>query len=537
MKKTSSVAMRHGLDGSGNIVHIDSASRGASCGLFCLSCKRPLVARKGEVKIHSFSHQAKLSNTDIRRCHESYVHFVAKMTISRMGYINLPEGLGCYSVEYGDGQKSRSVTLRKLCGVDKNIRVDVARGEVEKYDYVNSIRPDSTLACSIGGYEFDLNVEIYYTHKVGNEKRTKIKDQGLNCIEINLSGVSSDELDLSIEQRLLDTNFVKIIHLNQEVINTHFNGECNIVSEVDAMNIYIKDCMNSTIKSEIDLPIRPCVDHFTTHSGNKIYHDLLPKNHQGYKCIGGEYGLLFFENNYGGRVNVSIRREANNKAHLIIKDKDEMSYPDFEDFDSPFRFGPLAKEKFKIVSDWITKSALQEIDCYAVALERKLLAAGISIDNKGQEAVVIRAANGSISESLNFVGYYGIDEISIFLSRLDVSDISWRGYSLYQMFIDNKDLGLKFRKIKSLHAHIINSMFEIRTNFIDSSLYYNNEVFRKIYRLKDIVSSLMPDGLRLIRNSQSLKRTAITSIGVSKEQSEHQKRQSELLSKYRDDSL
>lgn len=500
--------MRHGLDGSGNIVHINSASRGASCGLFCLSCKRPLVARKGEVKIHSFSHQAKLSDTDIRKCHESYIHFLAKMTISRMGCINLPEGLGCYSVEYGDGQKSTLVTISELCRTDRHIRVDVTRGEVEKYDYVNAIRPDSTLACSLKGHEFELNVEIYYTHKVGKEKKAKIKAQDLNCIEINLSGISTDELEYSIEQRLLDTNFVKIINLNHKVINAHFNNDCDIVTEMNAMALYIQNCIDATSSGGIILPLYQGLDHFINRKGEKIYHEFFPENHQIYKCIGGEYGLLFFENIYGNRINVSIRRESNNKAHLITLGQKEMGFPDVGNIGSRSKPGPepLDNEKFKTVSDWIVASAFKEIDRYASAIESKLLAAGISIASQSQDDIVIYSVKGSISVNLNFVEYYGQVEISKFLSCLNVNKISRYNNSLNYEVINDDVLGVKYKKIKSLYDHINMSILIIKRNFLGTNLYWRSDIFRRLQDIRDVISGLLPSNLYLINSSESFKK-------------------------------
>ncbi|WP_338923872.1 hypothetical protein V0M98_37310 (plasmid) [Pseudomonas silesiensis] len=534
------------------------------------------------MKIHSFSHQAKLSDTDIRKCHESYIHFMAKTTISRMGYIYLPEGLGCYSVEYGVGQKSRLVTISELHSADRNVRVDVSGGDVEKYDYVNAIRPDSTLACSIGGHEFELNVEIYYTHKVGKEKRSKIKGQGLNCIEVDLSGVSTDELEASIEQRLLDTNFVKIINLNHNVIDSHFKYNSNIVNESDAMNIYIQYCIDATSNGGVNLQLYQGLDHFINRKGEKIYHEFLPENHQLYKCIGGEYGLLFFENIYGNRINISIRREANTKAHLITLGQKEMGFPDVYNIGSRNKAGPepVDDEKFKTVSDWIVTSAFKEIDRYASVIESKLLNSGISIGNQGQCTIDIDSDKGFISVSSNFVEYYGMAEISRFLSCVDVNKISRKNNSLNGELSDDHELGVKHRKVQSLYDHINTTIQIIRKNFLDTNLYWKSDIYQRLHHIQDIISGLIHRNLYLINDSQSLsknnnldksfkkqhefqsefqRKQAELQAGVRRKESEleaeaqrkeselqakikrkqsaHEKRQSELLSKYRDDSL
>ena len=65
----------YALNSSGNIVHVDAVPRGKHCGCVCPACEAPLVARKGEVKVHHFAH------ANNRPACESALHATAKLML------------------------------------------------------------------------------------------------------------------------------------------------------------------------------------------------------------------------------------------------------------------------------------------------------------------------------------------------------------------------------------------------------------------------------------------------------------------------
>lgn len=58
----------------GQLVHISSVERGDRCGCVCIACGQPLVARKGNLKVHHFAH-----NSASKSCsRESVLHLLGK---------------------------------------------------------------------------------------------------------------------------------------------------------------------------------------------------------------------------------------------------------------------------------------------------------------------------------------------------------------------------------------------------------------------------------------------------------------------------
>ena len=44
------------VDDNGKFRDVADVKRGLRCGCFCADCKGPLVAKKGEVRVHHFAH-------------------------------------------------------------------------------------------------------------------------------------------------------------------------------------------------------------------------------------------------------------------------------------------------------------------------------------------------------------------------------------------------------------------------------------------------------------------------------------------------
>ena len=129
----------------GGVVHVSDVSRGKSCDAYCPVCNEYLIARKGELMSHHFSHYPS-SNCYIG---ESFVHAVAKQKM----------------YEYIVGSESIVVNWRcKFCGdrFSGNLSSRISKVEIESRGF-GSLRPD--IACY--GYDDRLYciVEIVHTHQ------------------------------------------------------------------------------------------------------------------------------------------------------------------------------------------------------------------------------------------------------------------------------------------------------------------------------------------------------------------------------------
>lgn len=99
-------AIPFGLDRDGNWRDVDDVERGLSCNCVCPECDGPLVARKGEVRVHYFAHH------DLRECRYALETSLFGMTAELLGesgaVLQLPGhgDLGAWLRQANIGQRS-----------------------------------------------------------------------------------------------------------------------------------------------------------------------------------------------------------------------------------------------------------------------------------------------------------------------------------------------------------------------------------------------------------------------------------------------
>lgn len=152
----------------GNIVYIDDVVSGKACNCVCPACFEPLIARKGQMRIHHFAHQSSTCEYG----YESSLHLAAKEILSQLKTMMIPSA-ACFFHSLPDD--TDPLTEARLIPID----------HVELEKPFGSIVPDIVV---YSGTQ-KLFVEIFVTHKVDEEKKEKIKDLGVSTIEIDLSAV------------------------------------------------------------------------------------------------------------------------------------------------------------------------------------------------------------------------------------------------------------------------------------------------------------------------------------------------------------
>lgn len=162
-----------GLRPNGRLIDASMAERGKACNCVCPGCKRPLIARKGHVRVEHFGHEV---DTDCQRGAEIALHMAAKQLVAELRWIDLPP---------------LSVTVRRDDPDYGPFQVTASYHDIDQWQFESaqaevaheSIRPD-VIGLGAGGEKYA--VEIRVAHKVDEAKAKYIRSIQLPCIEIDL---------------------------------------------------------------------------------------------------------------------------------------------------------------------------------------------------------------------------------------------------------------------------------------------------------------------------------------------------------------
>lgn len=151
--------LNYALDPSGKMVHILCVRRGLSCNCRCPKCNELLVAKLG----HEGGRQPHFAHQGDHNCKGSYmsaVHKLAEQIIEEEKAVKAP------------AYHEISARTLSFCKV-----------EVERCNDRKDLRPDL-----VGVTEDGLRwaIEIYYSNEVREEKRQKIIESNITCLEIDV---------------------------------------------------------------------------------------------------------------------------------------------------------------------------------------------------------------------------------------------------------------------------------------------------------------------------------------------------------------
>ena len=141
-----------GLDHAGRMRGIDEVEQGLACNCVCPGCGRPLVAKKGPVRVHHFAHQGESCTTGA----ETALHWMAKQIVA---------------------------DERRLVEPGRDTPTVFRNAALPDEMYWPGRRPDVVL-CS---ESMTLHVEVTVTHRCGPEKLDAIVRKGIPTIELDLS--------------------------------------------------------------------------------------------------------------------------------------------------------------------------------------------------------------------------------------------------------------------------------------------------------------------------------------------------------------
>jgi hypothetical protein len=149
----------------GQLVNVADVTAGLECNCFCPACGERLVAKKGTIKIHHFSHH------DGKQCDaaaETVAHLLAKKILNEHRRIRLP---AVYGVPGIAGRTSGLL-------VRNEATIEFDKIEIEKR--LEGITPD------LIGYarSTPLLIEICVTHPADNERIRRIAQMGISAVEL-----------------------------------------------------------------------------------------------------------------------------------------------------------------------------------------------------------------------------------------------------------------------------------------------------------------------------------------------------------------
>ena len=156
------------------MVHVDRVPNGYNCGCICKRCGKPLNARQGESNEHSFAHQSE--DGACGGLGESSIHQLAKQIICEEKKVMFPSfgRLILKGIKFFDSVES-----------EKEIK------EI-------GIRPD---LIGLDDENIKWAIEIYYSHPLPENNKSKYIDAQLNCLEINVNDISPNQDENATELR------------------------------------------------------------------------------------------------------------------------------------------------------------------------------------------------------------------------------------------------------------------------------------------------------------------------------------------------
>lgn len=164
------------LDTDGQLITIENAIRGLACNCSCVCCGEPVVARKGPIREHHFSHHSNKESCFIQR--ESLLHLYAKQVIRTHLGLQLPPMPGTWP------ESEDQTSWWDFERVDQEVPQP-------------GFQPDLVAHLRDGSQLF---IEIAVTSFIGEEKLERIKNVGIDTVEIDLRELLYSKLPIPSEE-------------------------------------------------------------------------------------------------------------------------------------------------------------------------------------------------------------------------------------------------------------------------------------------------------------------------------------------------
>jgi competence CoiA-like predicted nuclease len=179
--KLTKIKLPFGLNENNALIHISEVERGLKCRCICPSCRSQLIAAKGSIKQPHFKHAVE---NECENALESTIHLGAKKLIFEKKQITLPKHTFVVSKKDSKGREHKA---------EKNIVKD---GKVITFDSIQEETDLHDMRADIIAKKSNtpLIIEIFYRHKVDDQKLEKIRKANISAIEIDLSNLTLEDI-------------------------------------------------------------------------------------------------------------------------------------------------------------------------------------------------------------------------------------------------------------------------------------------------------------------------------------------------------
>ncbi|GFE79237.1 hypothetical protein GCM10011487_12370 [Steroidobacter agaridevorans] len=182
------------LNESDELVHIDSVPRGKACGCRCVSCAEPLIARKGDIRVHHFAHAQQNQCTGAL---ETLLHLLAKEILRTASVLALPDYTWRREQSLGD----RLIHLEQAIVAGGRARLSQVLIEPRTFE---GIIPDVVFATQArDGSARTILLEVTVSHPVDAEKLKRLRALNLPALELTLKPAHARLTRAELEKRIL----------------------------------------------------------------------------------------------------------------------------------------------------------------------------------------------------------------------------------------------------------------------------------------------------------------------------------------------
>lgn len=221
------IKLPFGLSENNILIHIADIERGVK--YFCPGCRVPLLAVKGKIKQQHFRHS---TGDECEHGLESAIHLFAKQKLREQKKITLPEYISTASATDSKGEVHIEY---KTIAYEGNV---ICFDSVEEEKELQGIRAD--ILARKGNHH--LIIEIFYRHKVDEQKIEKIKKINISAIEINLSELMQEDVKDSDAywSYMNDPKHIQWLH-NVKALENHSQLESKLALKIQRLEKEYKE--------------------------------------------------------------------------------------------------------------------------------------------------------------------------------------------------------------------------------------------------------------------------------------------------------
>lgn len=191
---------------NGKLVAVDDVEQGLACNCTCAGCGAQLIARKGTLRAFHFAHY---NSPECSHAAESALHMRAKEVVKNADKLWLP------AVEVKLLNEEHP-SAAHFMDVIPSSTIELSSVTLEQR--LIGYQPDATVVTSDGEI---VDVEIFVSHKVCEQKQSRVESLQRTMLEIDLSKVSPTCTDAELNQFVVWSSPRHFVYLPELIQKQH----------------------------------------------------------------------------------------------------------------------------------------------------------------------------------------------------------------------------------------------------------------------------------------------------------------------------